>query len=364
MKQVKIFAYSYNFIVGFVCLLLKFLPNFSERLIISWLLMACILGANLWLSLLNKANAVCYLLHFAAFVLAVYYANTLFAFICVQFILFFSRIAQTGTSFLLSLVASLIYGLVFSVSVQDYLFASCCILPVIFIYRQAYRLSLAHNVQDNLAEELLEMRIKLASLRKAYTTSDKEARIAERNRISARIHDKVGHGISGSILLLEGALLHIDKSPQKAKEALQLASSNLRLSVDEIRAELREERTNPGDAGLAKIEAMLATFQEANKNIQTDIIINGNVADILPHIWYCVQENLAETFTNILKHSTASVFKIILTAHNKLFKVSFIDNGKAGEFKQGIGLSAMQERCAACHGNCFFSAAKMVFKRL
>jgi len=102
----------------------------------------------------------------------------------------------------------------------------------------------------NQAEDLREL---LDGQRCMAKRMEHVSRLEERNRLAARIHDEIGHGMSGSILLLEGADSVMDADPAKAKETMRRVTETLRESVDEIRKVLREERSEGAEVSLAKL---------------------------------------------------------------------------------------------------------------
>jgi signal transduction histidine kinase len=212
--------------------------------------------------------------------------------------------------------------------------------------------------------------------------------LEERNRLAARIHDEIGHGMSGSILLLEGANLIMDKEPEKARETIAGVTENLRESVDKIRAMLREERTTGAFVSLARIENELNAFSSKHPNIKTSFEKEGDMDEINGTVWTCIYENMLEALTNMLKHSAATLFSVRIKNNADLLLVEFSDNGRKAkpdnaarteevrkegkeegkqeedrnptegrlikEIKPGIGLQNMEERAALCYGRCFF----------
>lgn len=197
---------------------------------------------------------------------------------------------------------------------------------------------------------------------KAYSKTLREtASLEERGRFSARIHDKLGQGISGSIILLEGAKLNIKNDPEQAEKCLGTAIENLRGSVDSIREALREERPGRSAAGIAECREMLEKFT-VTYGIKTDISIEGDSEKITPQIWKCLKENLTEAMTNTVKHSKADCFDFRIFVYSKIIRAEFSDNGQAADtVKKGIGLEAIEDRTAACGGNCIFRSENAGF---
>lgn len=188
------------------------------------------------------------------------------------------------------------------------------------------------------------------------------AALEERSRFSTRIHDKLGHGISGSIILLEGAKLNIKTNPEQAESSLGTAIENLRGSVDSIREALHEERPKRGTASAAELKELLERFS-VNYEIETGFSVEGDTEKISPSIWNCLKDNLTEALTNTVKHSDASEFMLKIRVYDKIIRAEFSDNG-SGEsgFSKGMGLEGMEDRVTVCGGKCLFQCGVTGFK--
>ena len=190
---------------------------------------------------------------------------------------------------------------------------------------------------------------------KSYASSLKRSSaLEERNRFAARIHDELGHGISGSIIMLEAAKINLRSAPDKAEEILDKAVENLRKGVDRIRASLREERPDRETLGLSGIKTLLKQFS-ISYNIKTEISVSERLDNIPPQVWLCIRENLTEALTNTLKHSDADSFSVSIQSYSKIIRVELKDNGKSSSsFDKGMGLESIEERTAVCGGRCIF----------
>jgi signal transduction histidine kinase len=166
--------------------------------------------------------------------------------------------------------------------------------------------------------------------------------------------------MSGSILLLEGADLIMDKDPDRARETVRRVTENLRESTDKIRAVLREERSDAPSASLARMRARLAELESDHPRVRAALTTEGDMEGVSGAVWTCVMDNMLEAMTNTLKHSDATEFRASVTNSNKLLTVEFADNGsardKAGTAHphRGMGLQNMEERCSLAYGRCFF----------
>lgn len=214
---------------------------------------------------------------------------------------------------------------------------------------------------ENQKELIAELGKKLTDMRGLTKTLKYNASVEERNRIAARIHDQVGHGISGSIIMLEAALLIMKDNPPKASESVKKAVTNLRDGVDEIRMALRDERVERYLLGLNEINAMLEEFK-VSYNKGAKLTTSGNLDTINIEIWSCIHDNTQECLTNMLKHSNATEFTLSIDVFKKLIKVEYKDNGSSVDsFEKGLGLEAIEERTIHVKGKCFFNKGERGF---
>jgi len=223
------------------------------------------------------------------------------------------------------------------------------------------KLTFYEETCDKQKEKVIELNKKLGDLKSLTKTLKYNASLEERNRIAARIHDQIGHGISGSILMLEAAMLIRNDNPEKATASIKKAITNLREGVDDIRMALREERAVRYTLGKNDIATCLEEFK-ISYNIATHLKILGSIELIRFDVWACILDNLKESLTNVLKHSNASEFVLNIEVYKKIVKVEYIDNGKSNDiFEKGLGLEAIEERTINTKGRCFFSKGENGF---
>lgn len=205
---------------------------------------------------------------------------------------------------------------------------------------------------------------RINKLQTYFSTLRETVSLEERSRFSTRIHDKLGHGISGSIILLEGAKLNLRKNTEQAEKTLDTAIENLRGSVDSIRAALREERPKRGTAAAAEIKELLTRFT-LDYNIKATLSVEGAAEKISPQIWSCIKENLIESLTNTVKHSNAGEFTLKINVYEKIIRAEFSDNGVNSEgFSKGMGLDGIEDRVTLCGGKCVFRRGATGFKTI
>lgn len=234
---------------------------------------------------------------------------------------------------------------------------SYAVAGIVFLEKiDAYRKQTAAQKQA-----IEDLTAKLSDNKRLIKTLRYSASLEERNRLAARIHDKVGHGISGSIIMLEASLLTMKSDPVKAQAAVEKAVANLREGVDDIRMSLREERPERSELGMNEIQAALKEFEETY-SMQAQLRQNGRIELISGEIWACIGDNLNEALTNALKHSGAACFTLEISVMNKVVKVEYRDNGKSDlPFEKGLGLEAIEERTIKANGRCFFEKSETGF---
>ncbi len=258
----------------------------------------------------------------------------------------------------------IVLGLLFFVAEPELIFAVIAGVLVLFAISGTWALAKIDFYRQTVAsqkQEMDDLREKLSDNKRLIKTLKYTASLEERNRLAARIHDKVGHGISGSIIMLEAALLTLKKDPVQAEAAIQKAAINLREGVDDIRLSLREERPERSVLGQSEIKAALEEFESAY-GIQTVFKSSGRLESISGEIWSCIGDNLNEALTNSLKHSGASIFTLEISVMNKAIKAEYKDNGKsAALFEKGLGLEAIEERTIKANGRCFFEKTETGF---
>jgi signal transduction histidine kinase len=215
---------------------------------------------------------------------------------------------------------------------------------------------------DQQKELIVDLNKKVTDLKGLTKTLKYSVSIEERNRIAARIHDQLGHGISGSIILLEAAMLILKDQPKKAEDTIQKAITNLREGVDAIRTSLREERADHYLIGLNDIKATLEEFK-ISYDKAVELKTSGDLDLIAIPVWACIHDNLKECLTNVLKHSNATEFTLNIEVFKKIIKIEYKDNGSSSNiFEKGIGLEAIEERTVKVKGRCLISKGEKGFQ--
>ncbi len=176
------------------------------------------------------------------------------------------------------------------------------------------------------------------------------SRLEERNQLSQRIHDLVGHNLTGALLQLELAERLLDKDLAKAQDLIHSSSAIIRQGTEEIRLVLREVQPEQREIGLSQLKQQLDGFQK-NSTIQTSLLTSGDIAKITPIQWNVLQGNLQEALTNVAKHSRATHVTCRLDVFAQRVRLVVQDNGVgANLLYKGMGIRGMEERAAKLGG--------------
>lgn len=247
---------------------------------------------------------------------------------------------------------SLLFGFLFERRLlQPYFMISFFILLVLTMSAQFFD----WRRRSFLREKALKMEIdglrKNLTLAKQFDVSAKyQLQLEERNVLAQRLHDELGHTLSGSIMQLEALKLICDVQPEKAKGMLDVVTENLREGTDSIRAILKNTKPDLSSLNINSIK-MLVLETEEKSGVSIDLIYNTEINQIPLAMWNVIVPNIREALTNMMRYAEASRCVIRFERLNKLIRVSVVDDG-VGMFKvkKGLGMRGMDERTQALEG--------------
>ncbi|MBO4637579.1 MAG: hypothetical protein J5685_10580 [Clostridiales bacterium] len=195
--------------------------------------------------------------------------------------------------------------------------------------------------------------------------AEKNARLAERERISRDIHNSVGHTLSAASVTLDAAALIIDKDTALAADKMEQANSRVKEAIGSIRSAVR---TLDGDDTILVsdyVESLKKRISEFS--MDTDIKVHHNLDNIKEEgsidmdTAAFLSGALSELLTNGMKHGSADVFVVVLTLDSRHISLKVQDNGKgwgdiAYEEKQrllneGFGLRKISDHVKSSGGN-------------
>lgn len=224
-------------------------------------------------------------------------------------------------------------------------------LAFIVIYElQAKKIKKLDEIQEDQRKLIYNLQKKMAQEMDIQEQILYTARLEERNNISSRLHDKIGHTISGTLLQLEASKFILDKDKDKGFSMLESCIENLRKGMDEIRMTLRNIKPAEEELGINRIRRILDEKIKGTK-INGKVTYAGNLDKISASLWMVFMHIITELTTNSIKYSGGDLIEIKIEILNKFIKLEVKDNGLGCEkVKKGIGLRNIEESISNLKG--------------
>lgn len=181
----------------------------------------------------------------------------------------------------------------------------------------------------------------------------------ERLRFSKDLHDGLGPLLSSAKMSIS-ALAHGNQTPAEQEEIL----NNTNYVIDEAIRSLREISTNLSPHILKNFGLSRAIFNYVNKlaHGRMHITFDTNLRDerFDTDIEVILYRVISELVNNSIKHSGASLIKIVLTFADNTLSVDYTDNGcgfRIEEHSQaGMGISNIKSRISSLKGGVHISS--------
>lgn len=228
------------------------------------------------------------------------------------------------------------------------------VLALFFTY-----LSYTNNKKIKDLESLLDKNIKKNNRLKEriknegdfYKQSIYSVKLEERNELSRRMHDNVGHVIAASLMRLEAAQIVLKSDRVKGEEMIKETAENLRNGMEDIRKTIHDISPKSEEIGINKIKLLL---EEKLKSLKIEYLVTnvGNIETISPKEWAVIYDGIKELSTNSIKYSNCENIYINIEVLNKLVKVTFKDDGIGNKkIIKGYGLTKLEESILKLGGN-------------
>jgi two-component system NarL family sensor kinase len=180
------------------------------------------------------------------------------------------------------------------------------------------------------------------------------ARAAERTRLAREIHDTLAQGLTAIGLDIAGALRHLERDPERARQRLERALSTARENLEEARRSVLDLRAAPlAGRPLGEALAALGRGFTSETGILTSVHIEGE-AELPPRVESELYRIAQEALANVRQHAHATQAEIALTLAGAGARLRVRDNGvgfRPHESAAGHhGLVGMRERAALLRG--------------
>lgn len=189
------------------------------------------------------------------------------------------------------------------------------------------------------------------------------ARAAERSRIAREMHDVVAHSLSVMIALADGAGVALERSPDRARAALDELSGTGRAALADMRRVLGVLDTagpDAEDSGAAPLmpqpgsdlDGLVERFRTAGLPVRA--VLDPNLPDDA-NLRLAVYRIVQEALTNTLRHAPGTTgVDVGVERHPDAVEVSVLDHGATLAVPPspgtGRGLIGMRERAAVYGG--------------
>ncbi|MGL4730657.1 MAG: sensor histidine kinase [Clostridium sp.] len=262
---------------------------------------------------------------------------------------------------MLSFIVISLVIFIFEVKV-NYLNIYICTMLYLIYFKMVNELK---DIKENLPIVIERQRTDIANLnRKIKKQSEyrKQSiytyKLKERNEMSKRVHDRVGHTIAGSLLQLEATKIVLDKDINKGKEMIDSTIDVLRSGMDDIRKTLRTINPSDEQIGINKIKLILAEKTQ-NTPFTYSVISNGDIDKISKIQWKFFVDVVMESSTNTLKYSKGTHITVKIEVFNKMIKLQMKDNGVGCNLiKKGIGISSIEQEAIELGGKVVLNGTK------
>ena len=183
------------------------------------------------------------------------------------------------------------------------LFAFVLTMAWIIIERYSRQVQDYRELNTSLESRVAQRDLQLSeSYKLLKVTDDEKATLAERARIMRDIHDGVGAQLVGLVSMLQSD----EKRPEELREHAQHALDELRMAVDSLQ---------PVEGSLSTVLATLRyrlqpRLKAAGIDVQWEVDELPKLDTLTPNAVLQVQRILLEAFTNVIRHSGASIVQV------------------------------------------------------
>ncbi|MDI6453609.1 sensor histidine kinase [Peloplasma aerotolerans] len=197
---------------------------------------------------------------------------------------------------------------------------------------------------DQLREEKYTLEQERYHLLQTQEEISKLSVISERDRIAQKLHDDLGHELTGALLAIRAYETQIiDASKNESFKALK---NRIEKAVESLKETVHH--TKPEE--VYNLEHFKGKVHELAQ-YEISFVQKGIVNSLKVTHWHAFLSVLKEAYTNIQKHSKATEINVVLHVDEKIAKLSITNNHSImKKNKEGVGLHFMRRRIEALGG--------------
>lgn len=188
------------------------------------------------------------------------------------------------------------------------------------------------------------------ALERAYLNEQAQiaAAVEERQRLARELHDAVSQVLFASTVNAEAAVRSWERNPDSAFALLQQVVSLNRAAMSEMRTLLLELRPESLEkASLSQLLTQLIESAKGRQDIDAAFTLEGIETPAPKDVIMTFYRISQESINNILRHSSATRFEVVLRYETGTLSLIISDNGcgfDPGIPSAGLGMGSMRER--------------------
>lgn len=174
----------------------------------------------------------------------------------------------------------------------------------------------------------------------------------DRRRIRRDLHDGLGPVLGGVALRLDAAGNAVESDPERARELVRLARTEVSDALDDVRRLVHDLRP-PALDDLGLEAALRQQAERVRPEVEVDVRAEGLMG--LPAAVEVAAFRIAsEAVTNVVKHARATRATVTLATTRSVLAVEVTDDGVGigDDVRAGVGLLSMRERAEELGGHC------------
>jgi signal transduction histidine kinase len=176
----------------------------------------------------------------------------------------------------------------------------------------------------------------------------------ERLRLARELHDVVAHTLTVAVIQAEACEDALADDPERALKAARQVQAAGRRGLADLRSLVRVLRDADGPAdnpGLDDLDALAAVMVGAG--LEVAVVREGDLREVAPELERELYRIVQEALTNVVKHSTATSVRVLVSRRESEVELEVVDPGpavQAHDASGGHGLAGMAERLAPFNG--------------
>jgi signal transduction histidine kinase len=177
----------------------------------------------------------------------------------------------------------------------------------------------------------------------------------DRRRIRRDLHDGLGPALGGVALRLDAAGNAVGSDPDRARELVRLARTEVSDALDDVRRLVHDLRPPAlDDLGLE------AAVRQQAERLRPELAVTVHaeaLAGLPAAVEVAAYRTVAEALTNVVKHAGAASATVSMLRTSGALSVEVRDDGRgiADDVTAGVGLLSMRERAEELGGQCHVS---------